>query len=136
MTAPVQVGPSPSGGGPVPSLSDVELRVLEGRATGLTYMAIAARIHYTYRSAKDVGSRVIDKLGARDMAHAVFLAVQMGLLEPRRRHGDHAGFAAHVYRDEDPCEACREGENEYRRDRRAARNAAKAAASRSEMRTS
>jgi hypothetical protein len=71
----------------------------------------------------NVGSRVIDKLEARDMAHAVFVAVQLGLLDPRRRHGDHAGFAAHRYRDEEPCEACWEGERAYRRERRAARKA-------------
>jgi hypothetical protein len=84
-------------------------------------MVIAARMHYTYRSAKDVGSRVIEKLGAKDMTHAVFIAVQLGLLDPRRRHGDHAGFAAHRYRGEEPCEACWEGERAYRRERRAAR---------------
>jgi hypothetical protein len=58
----------------------------------------------------------------------VFLAVQAGLLDPRRRHGDHAGFAAHRYRGEEPCEACWEGERAYRRERRAARRAAKSAA--------
>jgi hypothetical protein len=89
-------------------------------------MTIAARMHYTYRSAKDVGSRVIEKLAAKDMTHAVFMAVQLGLLDPRRRHGDHAGFAAHRYRGEEPCEACWEGERAYRRGLRAARKAAKA----------
>ena len=121
MTALVMVGPSPQGGGPTPSLNPAELRVLEGRANGLTYMQIAAQLRYTYSSTVNVGSRVIDKMGARDMAHAVFLAVQMRILDPNRRHGDHAGFAAHRYYGEEPCEACREGERAYRRARRAAR---------------
>ena len=128
MSAPVQVGPSPQGGGPVPSLNPAEMTVLEGRANGLTYMQIAARLHYTYSSTVNVGSRVIEKLGARDMAHAVFTAVQTGLLDPRRRHGDHAGFAAHKYRGEEPCEECWDGERAYRRERRAARQVAKSAA--------
>ena len=84
-------------------------------------MQIAAKAHRTYSYIVNVGSRVIEKLGARDMAHAVFIAVQIGLLDPTRRHGDHAGFAAHRYYGEEPCEACWEGERAYRRGRRAAR---------------
>lgn len=121
-------GPSPQGGGPSPFLNPAELRVLEGRANGLTYMQLAAQLHYTYSSTVNVGSRVIDKMGARDMAHAVFLAVQTGLLDPRRRHGDHPGFTAHRRRGEEPCEACWDGERAYRRERRAVRRAAKSAA--------
>ena len=128
MTAPVQTAPPTSNGGPVPSLNPAELRVLEGRARGLTYMQLAARLNYTYSSTVNVGSRVIDKMGARDMAHAVFMAVQVGLLDPRRRHGDHAGFAAHRYRREEPCEECWEGERAYRREQKAARRAARATA--------
>ncbi|WP_329376151.1 hypothetical protein [Streptomyces sp. NBC_01483] len=102
------------------------MKVLSGRASGLTYMALAGQLHYTYSSTVNVGSRVIDKLGARDMAHAVFVAVQLGLLDPRRRHGDHAGFAAHKYRGEEPCDDCWEGERAYRRGRKAARRVSKA----------
>lgn len=123
MTAPVMVGPSPSGDGPVPSLNPAERRVLEGRANGLSYMQLASQLHYTYSSTVNVGSRVIDKMGARDMAHAVFLAVQLKILDPNRRHGDHAGFAAHRYYSEEPCAECWEGERAYRRERRAARKA-------------
>lgn len=124
MSAPVQVGPSPTSGGPVPSLSDVETRVLEGRANGLTNMAIASRTKYSYRGIEDAAMRVLRKLGARDMAHAVYIAVQLKILDPNRRHGDHAGFAAHRYHGEEPCEECWEGERAYRRDRRAARKSA------------
>ncbi|MGW1160399.1 hypothetical protein ACWD48_19705 [Streptomyces sp. NPDC002519] len=36
----------------------------------------------------------------------------------RERHGDHAGYAAHIYRREDPCDLCKAGEREYRNNRR------------------
>lgn len=121
MTAPVQVGPSPSGGGPVPSLTANEMAVLHGAVAGETYAQTAGRIFLTEKSAANVGLRVMAKLGARTMAHAVYLAVQLRILDPNRRHGDHAGFAAHRYHGEEPCEACWEGERAYRRDRRAAR---------------
>lgn len=100
-----------------PALSDVELTVLEGRANGLTIMAISERLHYTYPSTKDVAKRVMRKLNARNMAHAVLLACHLGLLDGRpQRHGDHAGFAAHQRRGEDPwaCKSCAAGERAYR----------------------
>jgi len=87
-------------------------------------MQIAGEQKYNYQSVKNAGFRVITKFGARDMAHAVFIAVQLRILDPTRRHGDHAGFAAHRYRSEEPCEACWEGERAYRRERRAARKTA------------
>lgn len=106
-----------SGEGALP-LNAVELRVLEGRANGLTYMQLASRLNYTYSSTVNVGFRVIKKLGARDMAHAVFVACQLKLLAPNRRHGDHAGFAAHRYRGEEPCDDCWAGERAYRAEQR------------------
>lgn len=123
MTAPVQVGPPTSR--PTTILSDIETTVLEGRAQGLTYMVLAGRIGCSYQSTKNVGARIIDKLGARDMAHAVFLACQAGLLDGRpRRHGDHAGFIAHQRRGEDPCWPCKQGEFDYQAERREARKLA------------
>lgn len=123
MTAPVLVGPSPTGGGPAPSLAGNEMAVLQGAAAGETYAQTAARIFLTEKSVSNVGLRVMAKLGARTMAQAVFVAVQLKILDPTRRHGDHAGFAAHRYYGEEPCEECWEGERAYRRDRRAARKA-------------
>lgn len=122
MTAPVQVGPSPHGGGPTPSLTGNELAVLQGAAAGETYAHTAARIFLTDKSVSNVALRVMAKLGAQTMAHAVYLAVQLRILDPTRRHGDHAGFAAHRYYGEDPCDLCWEGERAYRRDRRAVRS--------------
>jgi DNA-binding CsgD family transcriptional regulator len=127
MTAPVQVGPS-SQGGPVRSLTSRELDVLRYISEGLTYAEIADKTSYTRDSVLKTSTRILRKLNARNRAHAVFIACQLRILDPTRRHGDHAGFAAHVYRAEEPCEACWEGERAYRRDRRAARRAGNSAA--------
>jgi len=121
MSAPVRVGPSPSGGGPVPSLTGNEMRVLQCAANGQTYAAIAHDLGYQEKSVSKMALRLARKLGAANITHAVFLACRAGILDPSRRHGDHAGFAAHRYYGEEPCEACWEGERAYRRDRRAAR---------------
>ncbi|MFJ5294486.1 response regulator transcription factor [Streptomyces sp. NPDC088348] len=127
MTAPAQVGPSPSGGGPVPSLTARELETLTRVATGATYIDLAAEWFISELAVRGYGSRAMRKLGANSIAHAVFLACHAGLLDGRpRRHGDHAGFAAHQYRGEEPCEACRAGERAYRRGREAARKTTKA----------
>ena len=125
MTAPVQVGPSPVGGGPVPSLTPREVEYLERLAQGESIQEIAQECHYEESGARSIGERLRKKLGARTNTQAVFLACQAGILDGRpQRHGDHAGFAAHRYRGEEPCEACWQGERAYRADRRAARKAA------------
>ncbi|MEU5043211.1 helix-turn-helix domain-containing protein [Streptomyces griseorubiginosus] len=118
------VGPSPAGGGPVPSLTDREMELLTRVANGESYPQIAADWVVEQITVRTTGVRVLRKLGANHITHAVFLACRAGLLDGRpQRHGDHAGFAAHERRGEDPwaCEACAEGERAYRRDRRAAR---------------
>ncbi|WP_331756313.1 helix-turn-helix transcriptional regulator (plasmid) [Streptomyces sp. NBC_01590] len=127
MTVPVQVGPSPSGGGPAVSLTENELTVLQRAAQGETYAAIAKDLGYAEKSVTKMALRLNRKLGALNITHAVLLACRAGLLDGKpRRHGDHAGFAAHQYRGEEPCEACWGGERAYRNKRRAARKAAKA----------
>jgi hypothetical protein len=63
------------------------------------------------------------KLGATNAPHAVHLAYQAGIFR-RERHGDHAGFTAHIRRGEDPwacTQGCPEGERTYRAERRHAR---------------
>jgi DNA-binding CsgD family transcriptional regulator len=122
-TAPVRPGPTTTSGGPAPSLTEHELRVLNLIALGHTHEQIAQQLVMTPKGVTPTVNRALRKLGANNAPHAVFLAVQAGLLDPRRRHGDHAGFAAHRYRGEEPCEACWEGERAYRRARRAARKA-------------
>jgi DNA-binding CsgD family transcriptional regulator len=121
-------GPSPAGGGPVPSLNENELVVLGSAAEGDTYAVIAARLGWNPKSVNKMAYRAARKLGARNITHAVFLACQAGILDGRpRRHGDHAGYAAHVARKEEPCEACWIGERAYRTERRRARKAAETA---------
>jgi len=124
VTAPVIPGPPPSGAGPTPSLTDHERRVLELVALGHTHEQIAGQLVMTAKGVTPTVNRAMKKLGANNAPHAVFLAVQLRILDPTRRHGDHAGFAAHRYYGEEPCEACREGERAYRRARRAARKTA------------
>jgi len=121
VTAPVMVGPSSSSGGPVPFLTPNELTVLERAANGETYAGIARALGYAEKSVSKIALRLARKLGANNITHAVFIAVQLRILDPGRRHGDHAGFAAHRYRREEPCEACWDGERAYRRALRAAR---------------
>lgn len=126
MTAPVQLGPSPVGGGPAVSLTENELTVLQRASQGQTYAAIAQDLGYAEKSVTKMALRLNRKLGAVNITHAVLLACQAGLLDGKpRRHGDHAGFAAHQYRDEEPCEACWVGERAYRNGRKAARKTAK-----------
>lgn len=115
------VGPSSSHGGPVPPLDDREVEFLERLGLGETLEQIATAWRIGPSGARSFAERLRKKMGAKTNPHAVFLAVQAKILDPSRRHGDHAGFAAHRYYGEEPCEECWEGERAYRRERRAAR---------------
>jgi DNA-binding CsgD family transcriptional regulator len=125
MTVRKTLGPSPVGGGPAVSLTDHELRVLSLVAQGLTHEQIARRLIMTSKGVTPTVNRAVKKLGARNAPHAVLLACRAGLLDgrPRRpqRHGDRAGFVAHVRRGEEPCPACWEGKRAYDRSWRQAR---------------
>jgi DNA-binding CsgD family transcriptional regulator len=104
-----------------------ELAVLQRAAQGQTYAVIARGMGFADKSVSKIAFRLARKLGASNITHAVFLACQAGLLDGRpRRHGDHAGFAAHQARGEDPCGACLVGERAYRAERRVARKTVKA----------
>lgn len=126
MTAPVQVGPSPSGGGLMPVFSDREVQFLQRLARGETLQEVAREDNFSDSGIRWFAKRLRTKMGARTNEQLVFLSCQLGILEPKRRHGDHAGFAAHRYRKEEPCDECWEGERAYRRAMKAARKAAKA----------
>lgn len=124
MSAPVLVGPSPSGGGPVPSLTPRQGEVLRLASNGRSYFEIGRAMGIAEKTVSSFMTQIFQRLGARNLPHAVLLGCQAGLLDGRpQRHGDHAGFAAHERRGEDPwgCTACAEGERAYRRGRRAAR---------------
>ncbi|HEX5567476.1 MAG TPA: LuxR C-terminal-related transcriptional regulator [Streptomyces sp.] len=111
-----------------PRLSDRQQTILHLRATGHTGPQIAAQLHIA-PSTVDYHERVIlHTLRAHTWPHAILLACQAGILDGRpRRHGDHAGYNAHLYRGENPrdCLPCWEGERAYRAEQRAARRARK-----------
>lgn len=124
MTASARVGPSPSGGGPAVSLSPRQQEVLGHAANGLSIPETARAMHLAVGTVHYHQQVVVTALRARNIMNAVFLACQAGLLDGRpRRHGDHAGFAAHRTRGEEPCESCWDGERAYRRAGKATRKA-------------
>jgi DNA-binding CsgD family transcriptional regulator len=104
-------------------LVEREIQVLRGIAEGGSYAEIAADLVLAHATVKNYAASAIKKLGARSQAHAVHLAHQAGILR-RERHGDHAGYAAHLYRGEDPCDPCKTGERAYRNQRRQRKTAA------------
>ncbi|MER7053424.1 LuxR C-terminal-related transcriptional regulator [Streptomyces sp. NPDC000351] len=108
------------------NLTDHELRVLRLVAQGSTHQEIADELVMTAKGVTPTVNRAIRKLGARNAPHAVHLAHLAGILR-RERHGDHAGFTAHVRRGEDPwacTQGCPEGERAYRAGRRQQRKEA------------
>ncbi|MDX3531187.1 LuxR C-terminal-related transcriptional regulator [Streptomyces sp. ID05-39B] len=117
------MGPSSHGGGPVPSLTARERELLTRVANGESYRQVAKDWTVEEITVRSAGARLLKKLGANNITHAVFLACRDGILDPNRRHGDHPGFIAHKRRGEEPCEACWHGERAYRTERRRARKA-------------
>jgi len=98
-------------------LTDLDVAVLRCAAEGLTIEATARRLDKSKPAVQDARHRLMGKLGATSLVNAVHLAWQAGILR-RERHGDHAGYAAHIYRREDPCDLCKAGERKYRSERR------------------
>lgn len=124
MSTAVHTAPSPSGGGTVPALTDRELLVLKRVAGGDTYAAVARSLGISHNTAEWYGKQVIRKLGAKSIAHAVFLACHAGILDGSPRpHGNHAGAMAHRRRGEELCESCKEGDRAYHVAHRAAQKA-------------
>ncbi|MFE9391664.1 LuxR C-terminal-related transcriptional regulator [Streptomyces sp. NPDC006784] len=62
-------------------LSETELAVLRRTADGDTYSEIGHHINLTTKSVANVATRVMRKLGAVSMPHAVYLATRTGLLD-------------------------------------------------------
>lgn len=125
MTAPVEVGPSPTIGGPTPALTPREAAVLVRVAAGATYVQLAREWGLSEISVRGYGARAMRKFEATTIAHAVMLACHAGILDGRpQRHGDHAGYVAHTRRGEVPCDACDAGERAYRAGLRANRRRA------------
>lgn len=109
-------------------LVEREVQVLRAIADGASYRQIAGQLVLAHASVKNYAASAIKKLGARNQAHAVFLACRAGLLDGRpQHHGDHNGYEAHIRRGDrgdEICDDCRAGEKAYR----AALKAAKAVA--------
>ncbi|MFF1358690.1 response regulator transcription factor [Streptomyces sp. NPDC058297] len=98
MTAPVQVGPSPTGGGPVPSRPHVrdypraleaeprtyitsrERQTLALAANGMTNRAIARAQGLSEETVKSRMLVLRRKLRAHDRTHAVAIGLALGLL--------------------------------------------------------
>lgn len=90
MSAPVQVGPSPTGGGPVPSsrrglsdqpLTEKQLDVLQRSAHGQTHKQIARDLHIRVDTVGGIFQEIFRKLGgARTAPQAVDAAYQRGVL--------------------------------------------------------
>lgn len=102
---------------PTGQLTDLDVTVLRHAAEGHTTESTARLIHRSAYAVQDTRRRLMSKLGATSLTHAVHLAYQAGILR-RERHGDHAGYAAHLYRREEPCDDCKAGERAYRNARR------------------
>lgn len=100
-----------------------QLDVLKRIADGQSWARIGSDLGITLGGVGSINKQILAKLGAASAAHAVHLAYQQGILR-RERHGDHAGYAAHIYRGEDPCDLCKAGERAYRNERRNSRKEA------------
>lgn len=61
-------------------LRDIDVAVLRFLADGLTFRALGLLLGMSEDSAKTCGRRILRTLGARDKAHAVYLAYRRGIL--------------------------------------------------------
>lgn len=62
-------------------LSELEIKVLYLAATGMSVVYSAQALGYSVPSIKNYRQRVVAKLEARDITHAVFLATQKGIFD-------------------------------------------------------
>lgn len=68
----------------VPEVTEREMELLRAVAAGGSYKQLATRWGITPAGAKAAGGRLLKRLGARSMAHAVDIAWRAGLLGGRR----------------------------------------------------
>jgi DNA-binding NarL/FixJ family response regulator len=80
VTAPVQVGPSPSGGGPVPSLTPRLLEVLHLAANGYPNKSIGRQLGTTEDTVKSQMARILRRMHVDDRAQAVAVGMRLGLI--------------------------------------------------------
>ncbi|GAA3113656.1 LuxR C-terminal-related transcriptional regulator [Streptomyces echinatus] len=99
-----------------------QLDVLKRIAEGQPWARIGSDLGISINGVGSINKQILAKLGATSAAHAVFLGCRAGLLDGRpQRHGDHAGYTAHLRRHETPCDDCAKGEIAYRAARRSNR---------------
>lgn len=86
MTAPVQVGPSPQGGGPEPSpalnLFPQHLELLRLSANGRSTPEIAEALFLSRHTVNDYWREIYRRLGAKNRENAVAIALVRGLVRP------------------------------------------------------
>ncbi|MFJ6348629.1 helix-turn-helix transcriptional regulator [Streptomyces sp. NPDC092046] len=112
-----------------PELSDRQEKVLKLRAEGFSGPQIASALQIAIGTLSYHETVIVHRFNARNITHAVFLACRAGILDGRpQRHGDHAGYEAHIRRGERPCDECKAGERVYRNNLNHARRANREAA--------
>ncbi|WP_412079000.1 response regulator transcription factor [Streptomyces xanthophaeus] len=109
MTAPARPGGQ---------LSDLETQVLRLSATGMTIAAIARALGSTPTAVQDARHRLMAKLGALNMTHAVHIGHGVGLLW-RDCQGDRASYLRHLHRGEPTHVACRAANARHTAEQRA-----------------
>lgn len=85
MSAPVQVGPSPDGGGPDPSalhLYPQHLNLLRLAANGHSTPEIADLLFLSPHTVNDYWREIYRRLGAKNRENAVAMALVRGLIRP------------------------------------------------------
>ena len=83
MTAPVEVGPSPSGGGPTPfrpRLTPRQLQVLHLAANGCSNKQIGNRLGTKEDTVKSQMKAILQRLHVDDRTHAVAVGISLGLV--------------------------------------------------------
>ena len=70
-------------------LSYREIQIIEFTSTGLTAKEIARKLNIGYRTVEKYSQNIRKKLNARNMTHAVFLAIEGGAVS-RKRVESHA----------------------------------------------
>jgi DNA-binding NarL/FixJ family response regulator len=70
-----------------PLLTRREVQVMQGVANGRATAEVAISLGITRKSVENHKQRIFAKLGVQSQAHAVAVAVELGLLNPARRGG-------------------------------------------------
>ena len=101
-------------------LTDRQRTALWLRAQGLTARAVGRRINppTTQEGIQDLLHHAAQKLDARDTAHAVFLALTLGVIGPYSDCGTRKAYLRHIRRQEQSCIACRKANTAFVRAQR------------------